>query len=172
VTWAIRLVLGGQCGEAISRPASGSDLTGNSFRLLEQALAVSVPREPAPLPETTAHTVARPAGSGRAATARAEQLAARRSVLAAEPGRGAPQGEGEDERPAGLGRCGQPLSQAQIPAAFCFDEEPAEQGREDHSHGRRAVAAQDQGARWQAPGGEGGPDRDADRGEDGPGEVL
>jgi hypothetical protein len=37
----------------------GPDLIGNSFRLLEQALTVSVPREPAPLPETTARTVAR-----------------------------------------------------------------------------------------------------------------
>src|SRR5580693_7929118 len=85
---------------------------------------------------------------------------------------GLPQDYGDDERPAGLGRYRQALSQAQVSAALGFDDEPAEQDQEHGSHDSTAVAAQDQRPRLAAPGDEGRPYRDGGRAERGPGEVL
>src|SRR5580700_6012377 len=85
---------------------------------------------------------------------------------------GVPQGDDDDERPAGLDRHRQALSQAQVAATLGFDDEPAEEDQEHGSHDGTAVAAQDQRPRWRAPGDEGRPHRDGDRAKRSPGEVL
>ena len=105
----------------------------------------------------------------RAAASRSRPRLALRSPDAG--GSGAAQGDGGDERPAGLDRCRQPLGQAQDAAVAGFGEQPAEQGHEDGGDGGGAVDAQDQRPRCGAPGGEGGPHGDRDRAEHGPGEV-
>ncbi|HEV3288964.1 MAG TPA: YbhN family protein, partial [Streptosporangiaceae bacterium] len=86
--------------------------------------------------------------------------------------RGLPQGDGDDERPAGLGRQEQTLNQAQVTATLGLDDEPGEHGNEYGSHDGTAVAAQDQRARRRAGGDEGRPDRDRDGAERSPGKVL
>ena len=87
-------------------------------------------------------------------------------------GAGLPQGDRDDERPARLGRQEQSLSQAQVTAALGFDDKPAEQGNEHGSHDCTAVATQDQRPRRRAPGDEGRRQRERDRAERSPGEVL
>jgi hypothetical protein len=79
---------------------------------------------------------------------------------------------GHDERPRYLDAGHQPLGQAQIAAALGLEDEPAQQGSEDGCHRGGASRAQDQRCPWCAPGGKGGPDRDDDRAERGPGQVL
>src|ERR1700744_3863055 len=81
-----------------------------------------------------------PAPGERAGAGRARRLIRRAS---GRPER-LPQCDGDDERPAGLGRQEQPLGQAQVTAALGFDDEPAEQGDEHGGPGRAAGAAQEQ----------------------------
>ena len=58
------------------------------------------------------------------------------------------------------------------PSTLGFDDEPAEQGHGHGSHDGPAVAAQDQRPRRRALSDEGRPDRDYDRAERSPGEML
>src|SRR5580704_15468300 len=83
-----------------------------------------------------------------------------------------PQGNGDDERPAGLGRYGQALGQSQVSAALGFDDEPAEQDQEHGGHDGAAPPAQEIRPRRRAPGDEGRPHRDRHRAQRGPGDVL